>query len=335
MGGFQQPDWLAWLWLLPLLAGLWAYAGWRRRQDLARLADRGLGGRLAAQLQPGRRRLKAALGLLAAAAIIVALARPAWNPITEKVRARGRDVVFVLDVSRSMLAEDLAPNRLERAKLAIADCLEKVEGDRVALIVFAGTAVVRCPLTLDYGFFRLMLEDVSPDSVSRGGTLIGDALRLCLDQVFDERPGHKDVILITDGDDQESFPVEAAKTLGARGARLLAVGIGDERQGRPIPLTDARGRKHNLQYQGHDVLVKLNAQTLRAMVEATPGGRYLNVATGTFDLGEIYRQLVAAAAKQELDDRQIRRFEEKFQIFAALAFGLLALEMLIGEKRSG
>jgi Ca-activated chloride channel family protein len=322
------------LWLLPALAGLWAYGGWKRRIALERFAANPLLLKLNGQLHPRKRLWKQALLLAAVAFLIIGLARPAWNPQPQLVNREGRDVVFIVDVSRSMLAEDLAPNRLERAKLAIRDCLEGLNGDRVGLIAFAGSSVVKCPLTLDYGFFRMMLEDIGPDDISRGGTLIGDALRKAQSDVFDEQEKEfRDIILITDGDDQESFPVEAAKQVGEAGIRVIAIGLGDENQGQRIPVTDKQGRKSFMTYQGEEVWTKMNAGTLREVAAATPDGKYLNVATGAFDLNAIYQEFIASAKKKALDDSRITLFDEKFQIFIASGFLLLCAETLLGERR--
>lgn len=323
------------LWILPSLVGLAVLAAHRRRRSLEEFAEEALRRRARMEGGASRRWWKLAMTLTGMAFLILGLARPAWKPVEEQVEHRGRDVVFLLDVSRSMLAEDLSPNRLERAKLAILDGVERVSGDRVALVVFAGTAVVKCPLTHDYSFFRLALDDASPDSVSRGGTLIGDAIRAVMDQVFDNQPrGHRDVILITDGEDQESYPVEAARKLGELGARLIAIGLGDENQGRRIPITDDRGQRRFLTYQGQEVWSKLDAETLRKMVEATPGGRYLNVATGAVDFGDVYAKLIASAGETELGATRTERYQETFQIFLMLGFVLLAGEMLVSGRKS-
>ena len=242
-------------------------------------------------------------------------------------------MVFVVDVSKSMLAEDLAPNRLERAKLAIADVIAKLRGDRVGLLVFAGTAAVKCPLTLDYGFFRMMLDNVSVDSIERGGTMIGDAVRVVLDQMLDNQERKfRDIVLITDGEDHESFPVEAAKEAAEKGVRLFIIGLGDENEGRRIPLNDESGGRTFMKYQCREVWSRLDADTLREMALATPGGRYLNVATGTIDLGEVYLQLIGTAEKKELAEETIEKYEEKFQVFLGVAFLLLSLEALISER---
>lgn len=322
------------LWLAPALLGVYLWAAHRRAQACRLFAEAGLLGRLTRSVSRTRRIWKAALVLIAVALLTLALARPAWNPKPKLVKREGRDVVFLLDVSRSMLAEDLAPNRLDRAKLAIMDCVEKLQGDRVALVAFAGNATVQCPLTLDYGFFRMMLEGVSPESVSRGGTLIGDALRKALDEVFDDQEKQfKDVVLITDGEDHDSFPIDAAQKVGERGIRILAIGLGDESQGTRIPITDEQGRKTFLTYKGQEVWSKLDGDTLRKMVNATPGGRYLNVATGTFDLGAIYLDLIASADKKEVESKSVTLYEEKYQIFVALALILLGIEMTLSERR--
>jgi len=324
------------LWAIPLLVLVCLYAAGRRRKALEQFAEAGLLDVINVSVSASRRRWKATMLLAAFALCVLGLARPAWNPKPKKLERRGRDVVFVLDVSKSMLAEDLAPNRLERAKLAVLDCVERIEGDRVGLVAFAGTAAVKCPLTLDYGFFRMMVEDLSTDSIARGGTLIGDAVRKALDEVFDDQQKEfKDIVLITDGEDHDSFPEEAAAEAGKRGIRMIAIGIGDEDQGKRIPITDESGRKTFLKYRGEEVWSKLDADTLRKMVNSTPGGRYLNVATGTIDLGNVYARLVAGAEKKALEARTVKRYEEKFQIFLGAAFLLLCLETLIGERKRG
>jgi Ca-activated chloride channel family protein len=204
----------------------------------------------------------------------------------------------------------------------------------VALVAFAGTSVVKCPLTQDHGFFRLMLDDTGPESVSRGGTLIGDALRKTLDEVYSDRLRRfKDIVLITDGEDQDSFPVEAAREVGERGVRLIAIGLGDEREGQRIPIVSEKGERTFLRHGGQEVWTRLDADTLRKMVASTPGGRYLNVATGTFDLGAIYRDLLADQEKRALESLKVTRYEEKFQIFLGAAIVLLLMEMALSETR--
>ena len=229
---FVHPEAFLLLWLLLPLLAAWFLAAPARRRAARRFRAAGAVTGAARNMRP----LLACLTLVGYAALVVAVARPGWESQATTLERRGRDVVFVVDVSRSMLAEDLAPNRLERAKLAILDTLEQLSGDRVALVAFAGSAVVKSPLTFDYGFFRLAVQQLSVTSVARGGSLIGDALRTVRDQVFDDRTvEYRDVLLITDGGDHDSLPAAAAEELGQRGVRLLAVGLGDDSAGQPIP----------------------------------------------------------------------------------------------------
>ncbi len=330
----QHLDMLHLLWAIPFLFAVFVYAWQKRRKALEMFIDAGLLDRIHISVNNSRRHWKATLLLISVMFIIFAMTRPAWNPKPETIERRGRDVVFLLDVSKSMLAEDLVPNRLERAKLAIRDCVERLQGDRVALVAFAGTAAVKCPLTLDYGFFQMMLGSVSTDSIARGGTMIGDAIRKIMTDVFDDQAKeYKDIVLITDGEDHDSFPVEAAKKAGDKGIRLIAIGLGDENEGNRIPVTNADGRKMFLKYKGQEIWSKLDADTLRKMVNATPGGKYFNVATGTMDLGSVYMQLIASAERKALESETIKRYEEKFQIFLAIAFILLCVEMATSDRK--
>ena len=318
------------LWLAPvLLFALWLTARWRMR-TLQRLASARLLREIVKGVKPSRRRWQAGLFILGFIALVIALTRPAWNPKPKIVERWGRDVVFVLDVSRSMLAQDLRPSRLERAKLAIRDVLEILSGDRVALVAFAGTAVVKCPLTLDYGFFEMALNNLTPGSVSRGGTMIGDAIRTALDEVFDDEGGkYRDIVLITDGEDHDSFPVEAAKDAGNRKVRILAIGLGDEDEGKRIPVEDTKVQRAFLTYQGREIWSKLDADTLRKIVNVSFGGKYFGVATGTIDLGTIYQELIAEAEQRKVESLVIKQYEEKFQIFLLLAFIFLLTEILL------
>jgi Ca-activated chloride channel family protein len=330
----QQINMLHFFWLIPVLASVYIYAWQKRKSALKRFIDAGLMDRIPVSTSHLKRFWKSVSVLSALCFIIFSMARPAWNQKPETIERSGRDVVFLLDVSKSMLAEDLVPNRLERAKLAILDCIERLDGDRIGLVAFAGTAAVKCPLTLDYGFFKMMLRDISTDSIARGGTLIGDALRKVMTDVFDDQVKEfKDIILITDGEDHDSFPVEAAKDIGEKGVRIIAIGLGDENEGKRIPVTNKAGIKTFLKYNGQEIWSRLDADTLRKMVNATPGGKYLNVATGTIDLGNVYTRLIATADKKQLESDTIKRYEEKFQIFLAVAFIILCIELLINERK--
>jgi len=323
---------LWYLWALPFLCALYVYCFYRKKRLLGRFVSDELSSRINGRISFNRQISKAVLLLLAAASIIIALTQPGWNPRPEKIQRKGRDVVVLLDVSRSMLAEDLNPNRLEQAKLAIGDLLDELDGDRIAVVAFAGTRALKCPLTQDYGFVRMTLSEITPDCVSQGGTIIGDAIRMACDDVFDqEEKDYKDIILITDGEDQDSYPVEAAAKAAEQGIRIFAIGLGDENQGSRIPITDKQGRKTFLKYKDKEVRSKLDGDKLRDIAYATPGGSYLPVATGMFDLAELYRSTIAGADQKALQSTTVMRYEEKFQVFLALALVLIVAESMVRE----
>ncbi len=330
----ESHEYLSALWIAPVLAVLLVYGVLRRQAAARRFIDARLLPLMGRGISVARPVIRGLLIIVAITLIVFALARPQWGRAESEVRRQGRDVCFLIDVSKSMLAEDLAPNRLGRAKIWVQDVLAQAQGDRVAVVAFAGEAVVKCPLTLDYGFAATALSDLSIESVSRGGTLIGDGIRRCLDEVFEEDdPSFKDIILITDGEDHESFPLDAAKKAGDAGVRIIAIGIGDETVGRPIEITDPRtGQKAAVKYQGETVLTKLDAPALREITSASKDGVYFNVATGTIDLDDVYKRLVRQAEQKELETTQQERHIDRFQIFLAAALNLLAFAFLINER---
>ena len=267
--------------------------------------------------------------------IVIALTEPRWNPQAQKIKRQGRDICILLDTSRSMLAEDIKPSRLERSKIAIRDLLEVLQGDRVAIVTFAGNSTVKCPLTQDYAFVRMALADISTESTSRGGTMIGDAIRKATEEVFDKQSReYKDIILITDGEDHDSFPVQAAEKAGKDGIRIIAIGLGDENQGSRLPHPGPDGEKTFMKYNGQEVWSKLDADTLRKIVYASNGGKYLSVEPGTtLDLGQIYEGLIASAEKRQLESTTMMRYDEKFQIFLAMGLFLIVWEYLTSERK--
>lgn len=334
MLGNYQALWL--LFLVPaVIIPLYVWSFYRKHQALQKLAHVEMLRKINDSVSLQRQAFKALLLLLGFVCIVVALTEPKWNPQPQQIRRAGRDVCILLDTSRSMLAEDIRPNRLERSKIAIKDLLEKLQGDRIAIVTFAGTATIKCPLTQDYSFVRMALADITTESTSRGGTLIGDAIRKAAQEVFDQQSRmYKDIILITDGEDHDSFPVQAAEKAAEQGIRIIAIGLGNEEEGARIPITDETGRKTFVTYQGQEVWTKLDGDMLREIVYATEGGKYLLVEPGTtLDLGEIYEDLIASAEKRELESVTMTKYDETFQIFLALGLVLLVGEVYVSERK--
>lgn len=315
---FYNPNALLWLWLVPAVAGLFVYSSIKRKQAVKAF---GAGARFIS-------RKREAVGYTTALALtILALSRPAWDVEQTRLQENGRDVIFLLDVSRSMLADDLHPNRLEHAKTAILDCVDHLSGDRVGLVLFAGSAEIRCPLTVDYDYFRMALRQASPDSVAAGGTMIAHAIERTLDKLIQaEKAGMQDLILITDGEDQAEAAegITAVKKLEEAGVRFIAIGLGDRIRGRRIAVEDEEtGARSFMKHGQTEVWTKLQSETLRRMAGAVTDGIYFDVATGPFDLARLYRQIMENAQQSSNDAQVMERYEEKFHLFTAGALIVL------------
>lgn len=343
---FASGGWLLLLWLLPLLVGLVGLSWWFGRASLRRFVDPALLPLMNRGSSVARRGVKLGLVFVSLVLVGVAMARPQWDPEPVEVAATGRDVCFVIDVSRSMLAQDGPagfgdrPTRLDRAKLWMKDVSEVLRGDRVSLVAFAGNAIVKCPLTNDYGFFRLAVDALDTKSVSKGGTMIGDALRVALGEALGAEGGdgaasgrYMDVILITDGEDQGSVPIAAAERAGELGVRIIAIGIGSP-EGERIRFVDDEGRARFVtDANGRAVTSRLDSETLQRMALATTDGSYLEVADGTIELDHVYESLVRSAKQNERAASEVTRYREGFQVFLVSALVLLFIESLIGERR--
>jgi Ca-activated chloride channel homolog len=307
---FANPPGLAAAVAMPLL-WLWFRRGDRGRSDaLARWKDG-----VASPPAIGKR----ALYYIAALFLALALARPSWRPAAmEPVRAG--DIVFLLDVSRSMLATDALPSRLVRAKAAARAIAEEARGQRVALLAFSGSQSVECPLTADHAFFGEMLEGASRDSVARGGTDLAAAIRFALSQVFDDvLRGRRTIVLLTDGGDSDAEAIAAAREAAAGGVSLVAIGFGDETTGALVP-----GSGGPLLYNGQPVRTRLNSAILRAVA----GDAY--VSGDRLDAPTIYRRWMAP--KREAS-REGKYSDIGWLLCLAAAALVLAIEPRLPERR--
>ena len=239
---WASPDRWLWLWLVPASIGFWVWAARWRRRLLERFADPVSLAHLTDRVDWSARRLKAACVTLGLLCLLVALVGPQWGFRWQEVKRRGVDLVIALDVSKSMLAEDVKPSRLARAKLAIKELLPQLKGDRVALVAFAGTAFTQCPLTVDDGAFELVLDEVDTDLIPRGGTALAQAIREGLKVLSASAQGGRALVVISDGESHEGDALAAAKEAAKAGVKLYAIGIGTV-EGELIPVTDAQGNR--------------------------------------------------------------------------------------------
>ena len=329
---FAQP-WAAWSAWLALGAAVLMMIGLRRRRRLlALVAASPLLARLAPNLDLSRAWIRAALAALALVALTLALMDPRWGMQVEQVQRRGLDAIFVLDVSRSMLAGDATPSRLERAKQFVIDASEALEGDRVGLVDFAGTATLRVPLTLNYAAFRQAVQNLEPKGATRGGSMLGEAIRMAANSFPAADKGARAVIVLTDGEDMGSEPAKAAATaLEELGVRVFTVGIGDTRDGARIPLTGTDGQRRYLVHDGQEVWSKMNPDTLREIAQAG-GGAFVPAGTAQIDMAAVYRDSLAGLDRVDQESSLVKRQTPRFQWFAGAALLLLVAESLITDR---
>jgi len=328
---FAYFDSLFWLLILPLALMLMVYGGFKRKKTLESFIQSGLINSMSREFSNPKLWLRSSLLLISILFLVLTLMRPQGNPVSKTVQSKGRDLVFVIDVSRSMLAEDLKPNRLGRAQQLVTDVVDILEGDRVGLLVFAGATAIKCPLTLDYNYFKNILSRIDPDDVNRGGTHIGDAIRMVSEKLFYDKDNRfRDIILITDGEDHKSFPIEAAESAAKLGIRIHTVGLGDP-DGSNIPLRDNNSYTL-LKLDDRVVTTKLDESTLVKIAEITQGV-FIPVRTGLVDLGELYRSTIAISEKREMESKENKIWQELFQFFLGFAILALMAEGLLGERK--
>lgn len=320
---FANPFFLALAFLVPFAGLFWSFLKARREKSLSRLTSKVPSSPLAA--------LQSAFVLTGLFLAFVAAARPQWGRTLEKSFARSRNVVVALDVSRSMLAGDVRPNRLERAKADIADLIDSLEGDRCALVAFRRTGVALSPLTTDHAFLRSALESITPDSAPRGETDLGSAIRESLNVLDPAADDHNAIIIVSDGGDLRGEAISAAELAKKRGVPVFTVGIGETREGATIPSEDGKGV---LQHGGKNVTVKLEEYALKAIADAS-GGRYVPLATaGTAEttLGAIYRRFLRQVAAKEQNE-ETERLGERYQGFLLLALVCLTAGACLSKGR--
>lgn len=330
---FAQPLWLA-AGALFVVLGFVAFlrADRRRRADLDKLAHPRFHDRLVAGWSPALRWTRRGFWLAAVFLLAAAAARPQYGYDWREVKRRGIDILFALDTSRSMLAEDLTPNRLERARLGILDFVEQLQGDRVGLVPFAGTAFALCPLTLDYNAFRESLNSVNTELIPQQGTDLASAIHEA-ERLFDaEENNHRFLVLITDGEDLEGEALEAAKAAAKNGTTIHTVGVGAA-DGQTIPVRDRFGRQQPLRdADGEVVRTKLDAATLEKIAAATDG-LYVPLGRGAEGLDAIYQKRLAVAPKSELAQQLEKVPLERFQWPLGLAIALLVIQAVLGERK--
>lgn len=319
--------------LVPLLVGLYWYAGRRSRVLMDRFGEHDLVRRLRATVNVTAVRWKGALVLASVAALVFAVARPQFGTRVETLRRQGQDVMVALDVSRSMYAGDVAPNRLERAKIEIGRIIQRLDGDRIGLVAFAGDAFVQSPLTADYGAAMMFLSAMDPTLMSTQGTDLARAITVSIEALEETPAENRIIVVVTDGEDHEGGLAEAIAAAADAQTTVHTVGVGSP-EGVPLPDVDgveARGRFRR-DDQGNVITTRLNETALQDIAMQT-GGDYHRVGQGAGGLGRLLERIEDGG--REVESREVTQFEEQFQIFLGAALLLLVVEVIVpGRRRS-
>ena len=326
---FAHPQFLIiGLFLIPLVGLFMWWAAKRRGRAIDQLGDSALILRLSNSINWRGRRWRSALWLAALALIVFSLARPQWGNEVHEVEQEGLQVMIALDVSQSMLAEDIKPTRLDRAKLEIADLMQRLDGDEVGIVLFSGASFLQVPLTSDYSTALAYLDSAKPSVISRPGTVIGDAIRTALRSFDPELASQKVLIVMTDGEDHETDPLVSAQEAADAGVLIYTIGFGNP-EGAPIPITNDYGQitGYKTDDQGNMILSKLDDATLQAIAD-TGSGRYYRATAGGSELDALLDEIDGLQTAQ-LQSRMETRMIERYQIFLALAFlALIAAELI-------
>jgi Ca-activated chloride channel family protein len=328
---FANPEYLYLLLLLPLLILLWILNEYRKRRAMRRFGNIELVLKLIPELSKIRPALKFIIQLFALSLAIVMLARPQFGSKLEEVKRQGVEVILALDVSNSMLAEDIQPNRLERAKQAISRLVESLDNDKIGLIVFAGDAYTQIPVTTDYISAKMFLSTIGPEMVPKQGTAIGSAIDLGMRSFSPGTGKSKAIVIITDGENHEDDPVAKAKEAAMAGIVIHTIGIGST-EGVPVSVV-VNGKKDYLKDpDGNTVISKLDENILKDIALAA-NGRYVRANNSNIGLDEVFSE-IGKLKKQELEGKMFTEYNDQFQIFAGAALLLLLIDFMVMDRRN-
>jgi Ca-activated chloride channel family protein len=329
---FAKPLYLLALLSVPLFVLFFWWAGRAQQNALNRLGNKDLIARLTASVHRPARRGRKWLWLAALSLFILALARPQWGTVTQEVKQEGLQVMIALDVSQSMLAEDIKPTRLDRAKLEIADLMNRLNGDEVGLVLFSGASFIQVPLTSDYFTAQAYLDSAGPEVISRPGTVIGEAIRTALTGFDPNLSSQKVLILMTDGEDRETDPLAAAEMAAAEDVIIYTIGFGTP-QGEPVPETNANGEIIGYKQDGNGqvAISRLDENTLQAIARVG-NGRYFTTSADGSELDALLAE-IDGLQRTQLQSRVETRFIERYQLFLALGLVLLLIAEILPDRR--
>lgn len=329
---FEDEKVLIGLTIIPLFYVLFLITGRYQKRQLEKWGDRLLLSRLMPDFSSGRTLVKFIIWTLAFAIMILALARPQFGTKLTEVKRKGIEMIIALDVSNSMMAEDIQPNRLENAKMAISRLVDRLENDKIGLIVFAGDAYIQMPVTTDYMAAKLFLNSINTQIVPKQGTAIASAIHLAMRSFTPNSEKSRAIVIITDGENHEEGSLEAAKEAADAGIVIHTIGIGSP-QGVPIPVTSAGGQKdYRTDYEGKVIISKLNEDLLRQLA-AAGGGTYVRATASRTGLTTILDEM-NKMEKQEIQMKVYAEYDEQFVYYAGFALFLLLIDFILNTRKN-
>lgn len=327
---FEEPAYLYLLLLLPFLAAFYLYSNYRRRRNIRRFGDPELLAQLMPDVSKYRPDVKFWLIFAAIGLFSVLLARPQFGSKQETVKRKGVEVIIALDISNSMLAQDVQPSRLEKAKRLISRLVDELDNDKVGMIVFAGDAFTQLPITSDYISAKMFLESISPSLISKQGTAIGEAINLATRSFTPQEGVGRAIIVITDGENHEGGAVEAAQEAAEKGMQVFVLGVGSP-DGSPIPAEDG-SNNFRRDKDGNVIVTRLNEQMCQEIAKAG-NGMYIRV-DNTNSAEKVLNNEITKLSKADVESQVYTEFDEQFQALAWLVLILLVVEMLILERKN-
>ncbi|HAN17742.1 MAG: hypothetical protein A2X13_08310 [Bacteroidetes bacterium GWC2_33_15] len=329
---FGHPEYIYFLFIIPVLILLYIVSEFYKKRALKKFGDIQIIEELMPLVSKSRPLLKFILVLIGISSIVVALSDPQFGSKLEKVKKKGAEIIIALDVSNSMLAEDIQPNRLERAKQAVSKLTEKLENDRLGLIVFAGDSYIQVPVTTDYSAARMVLSTINTGIVSKQGTAIGSAINLAMNSFTPETEKDKALIIITDGENHEDDAIAAAEQAYEKGITIHTIGMGSV-EGAPIPIQKENGQTvFQKDQEGNVVVSKLDQTTLQQIASAA-NGIFIRANNTQIGLNKLFEQ-INKMEKQEIETKVYTEFEHRFQYLLGIALFLLIVDFIIAERKS-
>jgi len=329
---FAAPQYLILLGLIVLLGIFYIWSISRKKKILERFGDLFLLLKTSPQISFARQGGKAAVLLAGILFVVFTLSQLQCGTHMEMMKREGIDIVIAIDVSNSMLAEDMKPNRIGKARQEVRGIIDRLEGDRIGLIAFAGEAFIQCPLTLDYSAAEIFLDVIDVGLIPQQGTAIGDAISKAGEAFETQERKHKVLILLTDGEDHKQNAETAAEEARKQGIKVYPIGIGSP-VGEPIPVTDRQGNRvgYKKDRDGEVIVTRLDELTLQKVALAT-GGKYYHATAGEMELDKVYDE-ISKMEKKELEGKLMMQYEDRFQYPLFFAIILIIMEFFISEKR--